>query len=418
MKKLALLIAISLCFTQEQVLAQTLVFKNARLLTAGSIGTIENGTLVINGGIIDAVGESLTIPANATIVDLKGKTVTPGFVVSDTLLGLVEISGGSNAAETGSKDSSIGAGYDVLYAIDRNSTAIPVARRGGVTSAIITPSSTAANNAFAGQPAILRLNAGSMTAVQGQAGVVWSSQAGKAGRGAHFVQLKAELADVRQYSKTPKTFQNGELTARQWSKVDLDALLPVIQGKKPLAVRAERASDIQIMLTLAKAENIKLILVGATEGWTVAKQIADAKVSVMVDPTDNLPGDFDTLAARSDNIVRLHQAGVKVSIRLGASPHDAGKIRMYAGMAVAQGLPYNTALQAITVNPLSAWGITHIGTLASGQQADFAVWDGDPFEPATSLVSLYINGQLQPLESRQQRLEAKYIPQSMPASRK
>lgn len=402
----AFLISIAL-LTSSQLAAQTLALQNVKVHTAAAAGTLENTTVLIKDGKISAIGTNLAIPANAVVQDLAGKVVTPGLVVTDTLLGMVEISGGANAAETGSRTAAISAGYDVQYAINPHSSAIAVARQGGVSSAVVIPNAGAGNANFAGQPAILHLSA--KPGISAQTAVVWEMRAQAAGRGALFVQLQAELADVKRYARNKSAFAKGELTAKEWSVVDLDALLPVIQGKKPLIAKADRASDILTLLQLSQQEKLQLVLLGAAEGWQVANEIAAAGVTVIIDPTNNLPSNFDEIAASADNAAKLHQAGVNIIIKGGSSAHDAGKIRFFAGMAVARGLPFDIALQAVTVRPARVFGATDFGTVTVGQKANLAIWSGDPFEPLTELNALYIDGIAQALTSRQNQLENRYI---------
>lgn len=412
MNRLMLVVSCSLLLASGLSQAETLALQHAKILTADTPAVLEQGTVLIKNGRIIAVGQNLKVPADATVIDLTGKTLTPGLVAADTLLGMVEISGGANAAETGSKKATISAGYDVQYAFNPQSAAIPVARQGGVTTAIVMPNPGAGNANYAGQAAFFKLAAD--LATEAKVGVVWEMRTNAVGRGAVFVQLQAELNDVRRYAKSKTALSKGELTAKDWSGADLEALIAVVQAKRPLIVRVDKASDIVTLLQLAKQEKIKLILIGVAEGWRVAKQIADAQVPVLLDPSNNLPSSFDEIAASTDNAAALAAAGVTVILRGGASAHDAGKLRLFAGMAVARGVPYQTALQAITVTPARVFGASHFGTITTGQQADLAVWSGDPFEPLTELSQLYINGQLQSLTSRQNQLETKYIKAMQP----
>lgn len=402
----AFLISIAL-LTSSQLTAQTLALQNVKVHTAAAAGTLENTTVLIKDGKISAIGTNLAIPANAVVKDLSGKTITPGLVATDTLLGMVEISGGANAAETGSRTAAISAGYDVQYAINPYSTAIAVARQGGVSSAVVVPNAGAGNANFAGQAAVMQLS--KIPGIKAQTAVVWELRTQAAGRGALFVQLQAELADVKRYARNKSAFAKGELTAKAWSVVDLDALVPVIQGKKPLIAKADRAADIQTLLHIAQQEKIQLVILGAAEGWLVAAELAKAGVTVIIDPTNNLPSNFDEIAASADNAAKLHQAGVNIIIKGGSSAHDAGKIRFFAGMAVARGLPFDIALQAITVRPARLFGANDFGTVAAGQKANLAIWSGDPFEPLTELTALYIDGIAQALTSRQNQLETRYI---------
>lgn len=406
----AIILALCLACAGAESFADPVALRGARIMTADKAGTIENGTVLIDGGRIVSVGTDVRIPAGTRLVDVGGMTITPGFIATDSVIGMVEISGGADAAESSSRTGTISAGYDVQYAINPLSTTIPVARKGGVTRAIVMPNPGPSEATFAGQAAILSLQESVPAKIIPQAGAVWDMRTGAYGRGATFVQLRADLADVRRFAKEPGAFAKGELLSRDWSRADLEALVPIISGEKPIAVRADKASDILTLLDIASAEKIRLVLVGAAEGWIVADQIAAAGVPVAIDPSDNLPGDFDEIGATSDNAAKLHAAGVRLIIRGGSSAHDAGKVRYFAGMAIARGVPADAALASVTIIPAEIWGADNLGAIASGKEADIAIWSGDPFEPSTVLKALYISGEEQPLFSRQDALEARYIP--------
>lgn len=405
-----ILLAICLAGAGAGAFAEPVALRGARIMTADKAGTIENGTVLIDGGRIVSVGENIRLPAGTNLVDVTGMTITPGFIATDSVIGMVEISGGADAAESSSRTGAISAGYDVQYAINPLSTTIPVARKGGVTRAIVMPNPGGGEATFAGQAAILSLQEGVPAKILPQVGAVWDMRTSAYGRGATFVKFRADLADVRRFAREPAAFAKGELLSREWSRADLEALVPVIKGEKPIAVRVDKASDILTLLSITSAEKIRLVLVGAAEGWIVADQIAAARVPVAIDPSDNLPGDFDEIGATSDNAAKLHAAGVRLVIRGGSSAHDAGKVRYFAGMAIARGVPADVALASVTVTPAEIWGATTLGTIASGKEADLAIWSGDPFEPSSVLTSLYIAGEAQPLFSRQDALEARYIP--------
>ncbi|PKP83311.1 MAG: imidazolonepropionase [Alphaproteobacteria bacterium HGW-Alphaproteobacteria-18] len=406
----SVILVVALAGLAVSAFAEPIVLRGARIMTADTAGTIEGGTILIDKGRIVAVGRDVHIPAGATVVDVAGKTITPGFIATDSVIGMVEISGGSDASETSSRIGRISAGYDVQYAINPFSATIPVARKGGVTRAIVMPNPGADNATFSGQAAILSLVDGATAEVIPQVGIIWDMRTSAYGRGATFVQLRADLQDVRRFARDPALLAKGELGSREWSQADLEALVPISKGTKPLAVRVNRASDILTLIDIAASEKIRLILVGAAEGWVVADQIARAGVPVVIDPSDNLPGNFDEIGATSDNAAKLHAAGVQLILRGGSAAHDAGKVRLFAGLAIARGVPTEAALRAVTVTPARVWGMSDFGALAPGQIADLAIWSGDPFEPMTELNALYIGGEAQSLSSRQDALERRYIP--------
>lgn len=406
----------SLLVLSSAAIAETVALRGARIMTSDTAGIIENGTVVIAGGKIVSVGAAVPVPSGAREIDVRGKTITPGFMATDSLIGMVEISGGANAAENASRTGRITAGYDVQYAINPLSTTIPTARKGGVSRALVMPRPGPGDATFAGQAAILSLRATTEIDIMPKVGVVWDMRTTSYGRGATFVQLRSELADVRRFNRDATLLAKGELTARDWSRADLEALVPIIAGQKPLAIRVDRASDMLTLIGIAASENIKLVFVGAAEAWIIASRIAQAGIPVVVDPSNNLPSDFDQIGVAAENAARLHAAGVTLVIQGGSAAHDAGKVRLFAGMAIARGVPSDVALKAITVTPARIWGATEFGAVAPGQSADLAIWSSDPFEPLTELMALYIGGEAQALISRQDALEQRYIPAARAAA--
>ncbi|MFL6290481.1 MAG: amidohydrolase family protein, partial [Thermoanaerobaculia bacterium] len=192
------------------------------------------------------------------------------------------------------------------------------------------------------------------------------------------------------------------------SRLDLEALQPVVRGELPLVLAVNRASDIQAALRLAKEEKLKLILAGAGEAWVVADEIAAAQVPVLITPLNNLPGSFDFLGATLENAARLHKAGVTFAF-MSVAAHEAYSIRQGAGNAVAYGLPWDAALAALTTVPARLWGIEDsYGSLEPGKDADVVVWTGDPLEITTWATEVFIRGRQVPIMSRQLELRDRY----------
>jgi imidazolonepropionase-like amidohydrolase len=162
---------------------------------------------------------------------------------------------------------------------------------------------------------------------------------------------------------------------------------------------------------------------GAAEGWMVAEDIARADVPVVVYPLQNIPG-FDRLGTTFENAGRLHAAGVRVVLGTGAldpsmSSHNSRNLRHAAGVAAANGMPWEAALAAITSVPAEVWGIADsYGRVAPGQDADLVVWSGDPLELTTLVRHVVIRGAEVDLAATRQRLlferyrEREALPQS------
>jgi imidazolonepropionase-like amidohydrolase len=203
------------------------------------------------------------------------------------------------------------------------------------------------------------------------------------------------------------------------TRFDAAALVPVLQGRQYLLVHVERASDILQVLGLKREfPALKLVLVGASEGWTVAEQIARSGVPVIASAVNDLPASFEQIAATQSNVGRMRAAGVNVSIGM-IDDNDTRNLfmeRQYAGNLVAlqripgaTGVTWGQALAMITSKPAEAIGMGgEIGSLAAGRRADLVIWSGDPLEGASAAEQVYIDGVRQPLETHQTRLLERY----------
>lgn len=376
---------------------------------------IPHGTLVIRGERIVALGKDLPVPAGATVIDATGKVVTPGLIETDSAIGLVEISMEAETADNLPRlVDPIRAAVSARDAIDLHGSLPGVARRHGVTSAVSVPS----GGLISGRSAWIDLVSprsrffdGAVrpeVAMHGGLGAAAAAAAG-ASRAAAVLRLREVLEDARVFARERGAFTRGQLYDLSTSRLDLAALGAVLTGSIPFVVEVHRAADIVAALELARAERLRLVLIGAEEGWMVADEIAAAKVPVIVEPLSNLPDAFETRNARADNATLLAQAGVKVALSTRSS-HLASNLRFYLGNAVRAGLPPALALRAATLTAAEIFGQEkHYGSLEVGKLANVVVWTGDPFEPSSFAQEVVIRGELQPTESRQTRLARRYI---------
>jgi len=413
---------------------QLTAITGGRVLTGSSV--IENGTVVIQNGRVVSVGTGAA-PSGARVIDARGKVVAPGFVAVDSGLGGSEISSVNGSDDLSNGANTISAAFDVSYGLDPWSFTLPVARLGGITRAIVVPNHPGGSGGhehqddsdfagvgaggfqspslFAGQAAIIHLGTGNDILVKprvAQVAPFGEAGAGVAGgaRGAEFTQFRETLAEVRLYARNRAAYDRGAVRDLSLSRADLEALIPVANGTMPLIVTVRRAADIQQVLRLAKEEGIKIILDGAEEGWMVADQIAAAGVPVLLNPISNLPGNLETRGARMQNAAALDAAGVVIAIKGNeGSIHRARETRYNAGNAVSHGLPYDAAIEAITVNPARIFGMAgQFGELRAGAAADVVVWSGDPLEPLSIAETIFVNGQEQAPTSRQFLLRDRY----------
>jgi imidazolonepropionase-like amidohydrolase len=397
-------------------LAQNVAITNGRIVTMGPAGTIERGTVLIRDGRIAAVGASVAVPAGAAIVDAGGRIVTPGLIAAGTGLGLVEIRSVGATNDRAQRNAAISAAFDAGDGLNPDSMLVPVARRGGITRAITVPLYDDAQGRdllFAGQAAAVSLGGAPMLMRRGVAMVLEMGESGaeRAGgaRAAELTALRAIFADVRDFARRRAAYDRGETRDHALSRADLEALVPVVEGRMPLLVSVNRASDIRDLLALAREERLRIVIEGAAEGWRVAAEIARAGVPVVLTPVDNLPASFESLGATLDNARRLQAAGVTIAFQ-GNGNHRERELRYNAGNAAATGLAWELALAAITINPARIFGLAAaIGSLEPGKEADLVIWNGDPLDTLGRPAAVYVRGVAQPMTSRQTELRDRYL---------
>ena len=376
---------------------------------------IENGTVLVRDGKIVAVGANVTVPNDATRIDATGKWVTPGLINAVTSLGVTEINAVQTTVDRSARgDSGIAASFPIWEGINPASTMFAPARNDGVTSVVVVPT----GGLIAGQAAVIDLVPGTLSDMLNKAPVAMVAQFGDArdggsnARGEQYARLKEILEDTRIYARRRSDFDRAQTRPFAARRADLEALIPVVEGRLPLMVNVDQASDIDAIMRLANEQNVKLIVVGAAESWKVASRLAAAGVPVVVGSLNNIPQSFSTLGARQDAAALLQRAGAKVVLIGNGSGEEGFNVRNLkydAGVAVAYGLPWDAALRAITLTPAEMLGVANrIGSLQPGRDANVVVWSGDPFEFTTRAEHVLIRGREVVSPSRQDELMQRY----------
>ena len=430
------------------VAAQTIAIVNGTVATGDGSGPLQGATVVLRDGKVVAAGQGVSVPSGAQVIDASGKWVTPGIVAGFSSLGLSGVSGGAGGAnDTRARNGPFSAAIDVGPAINPNYQPIAVNRADGVTRALVAPGT--AKSIFAGQGAVIDTGADMDPITRPRVfqfvelGEEGADDAGGSRASAHILFRNAlrEARELQHYAGPVRAASANAPDARNQPTVrnpnesrlygaearrsedvlltrfDAAALVPVLQGRQYLAVHVERASDILDVLALKREfPSLKMIIVGATEGWLVADQLAKSGIPVIASPVNDLPASFEQIAATQSNVGRMLGAGVKVSIGMVGDSHMLFNERQYAGNLVAlgkipgaTGLSWGQAFEAITSGPAKAIGMGgEIGSLAPGAHGDVVIWSGDPLDPRSAAEEVFIDGVRQPLETHQSRLLERY----------
>lgn len=399
--------------------AQTIAITGGTVALGDGSDPIAGGTVVIQNGKILAAGHNVAIPRGAEVVDARGKWVTPGIVGGFSRLGLSEVDLSGPGTDDRAPNSPFSAALDVAPALNPAMSTIGVNREDGVTRAVVAPN--AGRVIFGGIGAMMDLGADPDPLTRGQLfqfvefGEKGADVAGGS-RPALYAWFRNALKEAQEIGGRPSGARRDDVLL---TRLDAAALVPVVQGRQYLLVHAEQANDIlQVIKLKREFPRLKLVIVGATEGWTVAGPLAASGIPVIASAVNDLPASFDQLAATQSNVGRMVNAGVKVAIGM-IDDNDTRYLfnqRQYAANLVALGkLPgaagvrWGEALAMITSRPAELLGMGgQLGSLARGRAGDVVLWSGDPLEVTSKAERVWIDGVDQPLENRQSKLRDRY----------
>ena len=409
----------ALCFaltTSLSLGAQTIAITGGKVYPVSG-PPIESGTVIITNGKITAVGRNLPIPSGAQRVDATGKVVTPGFINSSTQLGVQEVSqvGDTRDMSARGKDN-VAAAFTVWEGLNPNSVMLAPARKEGITSFVVLPT----GGLVSGQAALVDVVPGTTIDMIIRAPVAMIAEIGDTrgggvgARGELIVRLKELLEDTKFFQTHRTAFDQARTRVVAASRLDLEAMIPVIQGRLPLLINVDRQSDIDGALRLAREFNLKIMIGGGAEAWMVANRLAAARVPVLTGAMNNIPGGFSALGQRQENAALLRKAGVSVALvgNAGGGDEEAFNVRnlkQEAGNAVAYGMTWDDALRAVTLAPAEMFGVSdRVGSLQPGREGNVVVWSGDPFEFTTRVEHVFVRGHKYTDKTRQDMLMERY----------
>ncbi|MCE2733839.1 MAG: amidohydrolase family protein [Chryseotalea sp.] len=416
-------IAIALFLTLSYTFAQspkgkygTFALTHATVYTVTK-GIINNGTVIIRNGKIEAVGTNIAIPSGAEVIDCKGQFIYPGMIDSGTRLGLVEVSSDPRTTDF-NEVGDVVPQMKALTAVNPNSALIPVTRVSGVTTVISNPE----GSMFPGTAALINLHGYTPDQMfAGFEGVVLNfPNTGRRG----FWDRRTDDEIKKATDKAMEKLNDVWDKATQYHKLDsatngkgvgyypeLQALLPVLRGKQTLLIEANASKDITAALKWIKEKKIKkVVLTGVLEGWRVADEIAKAGIPVIAGPVQAVPSrEYDRYDRAYANPGLLRKAGVKVALQTGQA-ENVRNLPYHAAYAAAYGMGQEEALKAVTIVPAEIFGVADkLGSIEVGKSATLFICDGDPFETKTNIKHVFIDGWQIPMVSRQTQLYDEFL---------
>jgi imidazolonepropionase-like amidohydrolase len=428
--------------------AETIVIRNVDVYPVNG-AEMKGVSVVLRDGKIAEIGAKLTPVKGARIIEGKGLRVYPGMIDSGTELGLSEISAVRESVDTGELGEFMPQ-LRALSAVNPDSEHFGVVRVNGVTSVMTFPSSGSGGGG--------RFGGGDRQYISGQAALIhtegwtWEDMAidrcaavhlifptlgGRGGRGGgglpdvvlEIVPGAAGATGATGFTAAKRTYdqQVARITeffdeARQYQKeraanapgfkpvLKMEAMLPILEGKVPLAVSASRASVIHDAIAFADKQKIRIVILQPRDIAKAGPELKAKNIPVILGRVLALPEqEDDPYDGAFTQPAEAYKAGVKFAF--GTFNNEFVRNLPYqAATAVAFGLPYEEALKAVTINPAQIWGHgNEIGSVEKGKWADLMVTTGDPLENSTLVKYVFIKGKEVPLVNKQTRLYEKYM---------
>lgn len=365
---------------------------------------IENGVVLVTDGVIEAVGTAsdVTVPDGATVVDAAGKWVLPGFIESHGHVGIHEEANGPAGDDTNEMTTPNTAAVRAIDAINIDDEGFRDALSGGVTSVVVKPGS---GNPIGGQTVAIKTWGGRIIDEQ----VIHEAVSVKSALGENpkrvygaknatpstrlgVAMIIREAFVAAQNYRVQR--ENAELEGKPFER-DLakETLARVLDGELAWDQHTHRHDDIATALRLADEFGYRLVVNHGTEAHKIADVLAERDIPVIFGPLFTSRSKVELRDRAIANLARIAAAGVRVAITTDHPVVPINFLVHQASLAVKEGLPRETALEALTVNPASFLGLDdRVGALKPGLDGDIVVWSGDPLDVNSRAERVFIDG--------------------------
>lgn len=376
-------------------------FINARIYTMDG-PVLEDAALLWQDSKITAVGSRLDWPADTEILDVQGKTVTPGFIDAHTHIGILEEIYQYEGDDVNEDTDPVTPGLRALDAVNPYDKAFDDAVAGGVTTVMTGPGSS---NVVAGTSLVMKTAGKNLREMVLNPAAGLKVAFGENPKRTYYEQKKTPVTrmgiaallrqafiDAQVYEqKIKKSQKDGEVLERE---LGLETLLEVLQKKMPIRAHAHRADDIMTALRIAREFECELVIEHGTEAHKVIPELAAAGIPIVLGPTFSNRSKVELAEMSWQSAAKLHEAGILLALTTDHSVTPVQYLPLCAALAVKYGLVEQAALEAITINPAKILKLDNrIGSLAAGKDADMLVLSGHPLDWRTRIETVYVNGE-------------------------
>ena len=366
----------------------------------------DNGTILVTGGKITAVGADLAVPGDATVIDAAGSWVLPGFIEAHGHVGVHEEAEGWAGADSNELTEPVTAHVRALDAINPADLGFRDAVSGGVLAVNVNPGS---GNPIGGQTAalkcwgrtvdemLLKAPAGMKSALgENPKRIYGERKQSPATRLGTAAVIRGALVDAGNYLAKLELEQRKPEDERKHVDRDLklEALGRVLRKEIPWRQHCHRADDIATALRLADEFGYELVIDHGTEAHLLADILAAKDIPVIIGPLFTSRSKVELRNRSLANPGKLAAAGVTIAITTDHPVVPINFLVHQAALSVKYGLDRETALRALTINPARIVGIDdRLGSIEPGKDADLVIWSGDPLDVLSRVTRALIEGE-------------------------
>jgi len=365
-------------------------------------GTLENATILVEDGILKAVGVDVEIPMDAEVIDLGGKWVTPGFIDAHTHFSAMSEPRARGGGDDGNEITNpVTAHIRIIDALDPFGIAYEPVRKAGFTTCYTMPGSA---NVIGGTGIAFKLKDGKciediiipgtemmkMALGENPKGCYGGQKKMPMTRMGTGAVLREALFQAKQYSDELAAETPDKKVKRDFK---LDALVPVVRGEMRCRIHCHRADDIMTAIRVAEEFGLDFTVEHVTEGYKIADILAEKHVKCVVGPMRMVPSKMEIWGTKIENPGILEKAGVEFALTADAETMTQW-LPEETGVAMAYGLSEDMAFKALTINAAKVLKLDHrIGSLEAGKDADLAIFDGHPLCNMTRCKATMIDGE-------------------------
>lgn len=401
---------------------QPVVLRGATIHTMTN-GTIENGSIVLDGGKIVAIGQDVEIPRGARVVDVTGKHIYPGLIDAYSQVGIAEI-GQVEVSNDVNEIGDFNPNVRAEVAVNAESRHIGTTRSAGVLVAVATPG----GGLVSGMSSAMSLEGWNWEemSIKGRAAlnVNWPDPIARPRRfgfgpgGPNAANRPApktyaeQVQEIKDFFAEARAYRDAIAAGQRLrTNTRYAAMVPVLNREIPVIINADGVAQINDAITWGKEEGLRIVIRGGRDAIHVAERLKAENVPVILTTTMNAPSrTYEGYDESYTLPARLHQAGVKFAIAGGSETLYTYRLPWEAGVAVAFGLPEEEAMKAVTINAAEFLGISDmVGSLEVGKQATFLITTGSPLDLTSNIEQSYIQGREIDMNDIQKHFFRKYM---------